>query len=126
MSVESVQFETMEVDENRIEMFGEVSGDRNPLHFDEEAAEESIFGERVAHGMLVASLISATLEKFEGEVILVEQDIRYINPVYYGDTVYCVASIKESNGDFDRVTTNIYTQENQQKVVEGEAQIKRN
>ena len=41
--------------------FAEVSTDNNPLHIDEEAAKKGMFGQRVVHGILVASLISSVL-----------------------------------------------------------------
>ena len=42
-------------------MFSAVSTDTNPVHLDAEAAAASMFGERIAHGMLSAGLISAVL-----------------------------------------------------------------
>ena len=44
-----------------IEMFAEVSTDRNPVHLDEDYAQETIFGGRIAHGMLTAGLVSAVI-----------------------------------------------------------------
>ena len=44
-----------------IEMFAEVSTDKNPVHLDEDYAQETIFGGRIAHGMLTAGLVSAVI-----------------------------------------------------------------
>ncbi len=49
------------VTERDIELFGEVSGDVNPVHFDEEFAKTTIFKGRIAHGVLSASYISTVL-----------------------------------------------------------------
>ena len=47
------------VTDQDIEMFAEISTDRNPVHLDEAYAQDTIFGGRIAHGMLTAGLISA-------------------------------------------------------------------
>jgi 3-hydroxybutyryl-CoA dehydratase len=52
---------TKTVTERDIELFGEVSGDVNPVHFDEEFAKGTIFRGRIAHGVLSASYISTVL-----------------------------------------------------------------
>lgn len=44
-----------------IELFAEVSTDRNPVHLDEAYAQDTIFQGRIAHGMLTAGLISAVI-----------------------------------------------------------------
>ena len=44
-----------------IELFAEVSTDRNPVHLDEDYARDTIFGGRIAHGMLTAGLVSAVI-----------------------------------------------------------------
>ncbi|MEL6828145.1 MAG: MaoC family dehydratase, partial [Pseudomonadota bacterium] len=49
------------ITEKDIELFAEVSGDRNPLHMDEEFAKQTMFGQRIAHGALTASYISGIL-----------------------------------------------------------------
>jgi 3-hydroxybutyryl-CoA dehydratase len=77
--------------------FADASGDFNPLHIDEEWARRSIFGHRVAHGILVAGIISTVLG---GEIpgvgsILVELHIRFLKPVYVGDTVTATATVME-------------------------------
>ena len=52
---------SMVVSAEKIETFAELTGDYNPIHMDEEYAAQSIFGKRIAHGALSASLISAIL-----------------------------------------------------------------
>ena len=49
------------ITEAGILLYAAVSTDTNPIHIDAEAAKQSIFGERIAHGMLSAGLISAVL-----------------------------------------------------------------
>jgi 3-hydroxybutyryl-CoA dehydratase len=50
-----------QVEEKDIQMFSAVSGDVNPVHLDEEFAAGTMFGERIAHGMLTGAVISAAL-----------------------------------------------------------------
>ena len=49
------------ITQNDILLFSKVSGDQNPVHLDEEYAQQTTFGRRIAHGMLTASLISAVI-----------------------------------------------------------------
>src|SRR5438105_14174261 len=52
---------TRTITEEDIGRFADVSGDHNPLHLDAAYAAQTLFGERVAHGFLTASLISAVI-----------------------------------------------------------------
>ena len=72
-----------------IEGFAEMTLDDNGMHMDPEMAGEGIFRRPVVHGVLVGSLISSVMgTKLPGSgTILREQNIRYLNPVYPGDTV---------------------------------------
>ena len=77
------------VRERDIEEFAEASGDVNPIHLDADYAAKSIFGERIAHGILTAGYISAT---FANELpgpgwIYVNQSLRFKAPVKIGDEV---------------------------------------
>ena len=69
--------------------FAQATGDFNPVHIDDEAAKRSPFGERIAHGMLSAGLISAVLGmKLPGPgVIYMSQSLRFTRPVRIGDTI---------------------------------------
>lgn len=77
--------------------FAGASGDFNPLHIDEEYARKSVFGRRVAHGILTAAIISTVLG---GEIpglgtIFVDLQIRFLKPVFFGDTMTARATVTE-------------------------------
>ena len=69
--------------------FAAVSGDFNPVHVDAEAAAQSPFGERIVHGMLTASLLSALVaSELPGPgAIYLSQTLQFLRPVRLGDTV---------------------------------------
>lgn len=77
--------------------FAGASGDFNPLHIDDQYAQQSQFGQRVAHGILMAGIISAVLG---GDIpgvgtIFVELHIRFLKPVFIHDTVTATATVAE-------------------------------
>lgn len=76
-----------------VETFAELSGDDNPLHMDEEYAEGARFGERIVHGTLVEGVISAALASFDGDVIYLDKDVSFVDPVYIGDTVDALVGV---------------------------------
>lgn len=77
------------ITEADILLFSAVSTDTNPVHVNAEYAKTTIFGERIAHGMLSASLISAALaNKLPGAgTIYLGQSLRFTAPVKIGETV---------------------------------------
>lgn len=89
--------------------FAGVSGDFNHLHLDEEAMSESMFGERIAHGMLVLSAATGLLwqnrtpEERDAVVAFYGMDeVRFRGPVFPGDTIHveiAVVEKRESDGD---------------------------
>ena len=87
------QFETVRrtVTEADVVLFAGLSGDYNPLHTDAVFAATTPFGQRVAHGMLSASIstgLAQTLGIFEGTTLaLMEQVFRFKAPVFFGDTI---------------------------------------
>ena len=80
--------------------FADASGDRNPLHLDEDYASRTRFGRRVAHGVLSAGMISAVLgNNLPGlGTIFVELSVRFVRPVFLGDTVTARAEVSEIAG----------------------------
>ena len=77
--------------------FADATGDLNPLHIDEEYGKRTVFGHRIAHGILTAGIISTVLG---GEIpglgtIFVELHIKFLKPVYFGDTVTATGTVME-------------------------------
>jgi acyl dehydratase len=88
------------VTESDVVSFAGISGDYNPLHVDAVFAASTPFGQRVAHGMLSASIstgLGQTLGIFEGTVIgLMEQTFQYKAPVFFGDTIRLRLTVLET------------------------------
>jgi 3-hydroxybutyryl-CoA dehydratase len=87
------------VTEADIVMFAGVTGDLNPAHIDAEYAASSMFKERIAHGMLSAGFISATIAmKLPGPgSIYLSQNLNFKAPVMIGDTVKTTVTITAIN-----------------------------
>lgn len=88
---------TVQVTDEAVRRFAEVTGDKNPLHLNEEYARETIFGERIAHGMLLGGYIGAVLGcDFPGPgTILVTQELSFRKSVRIGDQVTISVAIAE-------------------------------
>jgi 3-hydroxybutyryl-CoA dehydratase len=106
--------------------FAEVSGDHNPVHLDEAYAKTTRFGKRIAHGMLVASLISAVIgNELPGTgTIYLGQELSFKAPVFIGDTITAVVEVTALREDKPVITlsTNCYNQDNQ-LVIGGKATV---
>jgi acyl dehydratase len=80
--------------------FAGVSGDYNPIHTDAEFAKTTPFGQRIAHGLLVLSMLTGLRQRtgqFEGTLIawLEIRSYRFLKPVFIGDTVHGETEILE-------------------------------
>jgi 3-hydroxybutyryl-CoA dehydratase len=107
-----------------VRAFADATGDRNPLHLNEEFAEQTRFGRCVAHGMLSASLISAVIAKELPGSIYLGQTLKFVAPVFPGETVTArvtVISIREDKPIVKLET--ICTNQRNEVVVEGEATV---
>lgn len=94
------------VGQRTIDDYAALTGDDNPLHLDREYAADGFFGERIAHGMLGAGVVSAALARLPGDVVYLSQDLSFEAPVTVGDTVVATASVTEVvGGDRVRVAT---------------------
>ena len=84
------------VTESEVNTFGHLSGDLNPLHMEQAFAERSPFGRRVVHGLLTAALVSAAHTALTGPgFAYVGQELRFLGPVYIGDTVTITVCVVE-------------------------------
>ncbi len=108
-----------------IQMFAEVSEDRNPVHLNDEAAEASIFGGRVAHGMLSASLFSALLgERLPGHgTIYLAQNLKFTAPVRPGDEVVATVTVADINRGKNRVALDCIAKVGDTIVIKGDATV---
>ncbi len=113
------------VTEADIFAFAGVSGDFNPVHVNEELAAASMFGGRIAHGMLSAGFISTVLgTKLPGPgSIYLSQSLKFKAPVKIGDTVVARCTIKELNPEKRKVKFDTVCTVRGKVVVEGEADI---
>jgi 3-hydroxybutyryl-CoA dehydratase len=105
-----------------------ITGDFNPIHVDAEYAKQSVFRERVAHGMLVAGFISAVLgTQLPGpNSIYLEQDLKFRAPVKIGDTVTAAVTVTEKRDDRKIITLKTTVTNQRGKVVmDGSAVMKK-
>ena len=109
------------------EAFAQVSQDKNPIHLDEEYAKGTMFGRRIAHGMLSAGFISGMIGmELPGEgTIYMKQELTFLRPVYYGDKIRVEIAVSELQTEKKRavLSTNCYNQ-NGEQVVAGSALVK--
>ncbi|MEL6570754.1 MAG: MaoC family dehydratase [Pseudomonadota bacterium] len=113
------------VTDRDIEMFAEVSTDRNPVHLDDDYAHDTIFGGRIAHGMLTAGLISAVIgEQLPGHgTVYLGQSLKFLAPVRPDDMVLAEVEVKEIDHSKRRVKMETRCLVDGKKVLVGEATV---
>lgn len=103
--------------------FAGIIGDFNPVHVNKVEAEKTQFKKQIAHGMLGASLISTVLGMImpgPGTIYL-EQNCKFMRPVYIGDTLTAMAKITEINRDRRSKLLTWVRNQNDVIVIEGNA-----
>jgi len=117
---------SLTISDETIRAFAEVTGDNNPVHLDDDYAAGTRFGRRIAHGMIAAGLISATLANDlpgPGTVYL-NQTLKFKLPVYPGDTVTATVEVLTVRPDKPIVTlATVGTNQDDKIVLEGEAVV---
>ena len=114
------------VSESDVYLFAGITGDFNPAHVNEEYAKGTFFKERIAHGLLSAGFISAVIAaKLPGPgSVYVNQSLKFLAPVYIGDTV--TARVEAIDVDIDKNRLRLRTTCTKQDgtmVIDGEAII---
>ena len=117
---------TMTITDDTVRAFAEVTGDNNPVHLDDDYAAGTRFGRRIAHGMIAAGLISATLANDlpgPGTVYL-NQTLKFKLPVFPGDTVTATVEVLTVRPDKPIVTlSTVCRNQDGEVVLEGEAVV---
>jgi len=108
-----------------IKAFAGISGDRNPVHVDEEYANNSRYKKRIAHGLMTASYFSALFgTKIPGEgCVYVSQSLQFKRPVYIGDTVTATVEVTSIDLDKKRVFFKTICQVKNKVVTDGKAEL---
>ena len=126
ISIGQIASFSKQVEEQDIQMFSAVSGDVNPVHLDEEFAAGTMFGERIAHGMLTGAVISAALAmELPGPgTIYLGQTLRFTKPVKIGDRITVHLEVTAMRDDKKFVTLACEVTNQDEKVVaSGEAKV---
>lgn len=117
---------TKTIDDEVVRTFAELTGDTNPVHLDDDYAARSRFGRRIAHGMIAAGVVSATLANDlpgPGTVYL-GQTLKFKAPVYIDDTVTVTVEVVSVREDKPIATlSTVCTNQDGEVVLEGEAVV---
>lgn len=110
------------VSESDVYLFAGITGDLDPNHVDEDYASKTSLGHRVAHGALIVGYMSAAstriLEDFERPMVSVGYDrIRFIKPVYLGDTVNVEYVITSLDRERERITSKVEVKNHRGELV---------
>jgi 3-hydroxybutyryl-CoA dehydratase len=97
---------TKTITEADIQAFGDLTGDHNPLHFDQDHARRTRFRQPISHGMLTGSLFSPIIaHQLPGEgAIYLSQSLKFLAPVYAGDTITATLTVRAVREDKQIIT----------------------
>jgi len=114
------------ITEADIILFAGASGDNNAVHINDEFARTTVFGGRIAHGFLTASVISAAVaNRLPGPgAVYVSQAMRFRAPVRPGDTVRAQVIVRAVDRERARVTLETVCRVGDTVVIDGEAVVK--
>ncbi|MDN5341312.1 MaoC family dehydratase [Oceanotoga sp. DSM 15011] len=118
--------EKTKISSTDVNTFAEISGDKNPLHIDEEFAKKSIFGQRIAHGILVLGKISAVLGmRFPGNgTIYMQQSAKFKAPVFLDEELTVRIEVKEKIDEkFRLILITQVIKEDGKVAIDGEALV---
>lgn len=124
LKVGDTGFISRKIGDEEVRQFAKLVGDTNPLHVDDEFAINTRFGQRVAHGMWPAALLSAVIgTKLPGPgTIYLQQILQFKAPVFIDDTVTATVTVISVRQDKPIVTLEtVCTNQNKQVVLQGEA-----
>jgi 3-hydroxybutyryl-CoA dehydratase len=86
---------TRVVTADMVAAFAELSGDRNPLHLDEDFACRMRWGRRLAHGALTSAFVSAALTELSAGWVYLGQSSTFVRPVFLDESVTAQVTVTE-------------------------------
>ena len=86
---------TQTVTARHLELYAEITGDRNPLHFDPDFAARTRFGKLVAQGGITSGMLNAlvAMDMPGAGTVFMSQSLKYLAPAYVGDTLTAEAEV---------------------------------
>ena len=116
---------TRTIDAEKVAQFIELCGDENPIHHDETYAAQTQFKRPIAHGFLTASFFSPIfgLHLPGPGAIYVNHNLRFLKPVFVGDTVDIIATVSNVDHGRKRVYFDTICNINGERAIEGEAEL---
>ena len=117
---------TKMISEADVVNFAGIIGDFNPLHVNPEYAKNSMFGERICHGMLTASFISTLVGcGIPGRNgLYLSQNVKFVKPVKIGDTITATAEVIEKIDAKQRIVlSNVIKNQCGEVVIDGQATV---
>lgn len=115
---------TMTVTAEHVRDYAEITGDYNPLHFDEAFASRTKFGRLVAQGGITTGLLHAlvAMDMPGAGTVFLSQNWKFTAPVYIGDTITAQAEVLETHATKPVCHLGItITRQDDTRVLEGEA-----
>ena len=114
------------ISEADIVNFDGIIGDFNPVHVNPEYAKTTMFGERIAHGMLTASFICTLVGCCLPGVnaLYLSQEVKFVRPVKIGDTITAIAEVIEKIDSRQRlVLKTVVKNQRDEVVIDGKAVV---
>lgn len=111
--------------QENVNLYAQISGDVNPLHIDEEAGKNSMFGRNIIHGHYSASVftkIFGTLLYADGHIYM-KQNNTFLRPMFVNTPYRAVITVKEVFPEKNRVLyeTKVIEVESGQETITGDA-----
>lgn len=113
------------ISEEEVILFAKISGDDNPIHLDGDYASNSIFKQKIVHGFLVGSLISAAIGKnLPGNgTIYLNQSMKFLAPVFINEVITAYIEVLDFPKGNQVVLSTICKNQDQKIVIEGTALV---
>ncbi|MCD8209126.1 MAG: MaoC family dehydratase [Bacteroidales bacterium] len=116
----------VQITEEMMLLFKELTGDKNPLHQDESFAREKGFSSKVCYGMLTASFLSTLGGMYlpGGNCLIQSVDTNFVKPVYIGDTLEIAGTVREKNDTVRQAVLKVaVTNQRGEKVLRGTMKV---